>query len=277
MTRRSVLFSPADRPDLMRKAPRSGADVLVFDLEDAVGPDHREDARESVAEVLDDDTFDPDAEVCIRVNADSTAADRDLEVVLDGDLPDAVMLPKTSEPADVRDLNRLMDEHESSRPVFALIETAAGVIAAPDIAAVDATDVLVFGAEDLSADIGAARSAGLEAVSYARQRVIVAAARAGIDAVDTVYTDIEDLSGLEQETREAAQLGYDGKLAIHPNQVDPIHAGFNPTAEDVEWARRVVGEAAAHDGVFRLDGEMIDAPLIDRAHQILARAGEDHS
>lgn len=259
----------------MRKAPRSGADVLVFDLEDAVAPENRDEARAAVAEVLRDDTFDPKAEVCIRVNADPVAADDDLDAVLQPGLPDAVMLPKTTGVADVRDLHRLMTEHDRSRPVFALIETAAGVLAAPEIATADPTDALVFGAEDLSADIGAARSAGLDAVSSARQRVILAASRAGIDAVDTVFTDIEDLSGLERETREAARLGYDGKMAIHPDQVDAIHAGFQPTAEDLEWARRVISEASDHEGVFRLDGEMIDTPLIERAHQILARAGEE--
>lgn len=277
MTRRSVLFSPADRPDLMRKAPRSGADVVVFDLEDAVAPKNRDEARAAVADVLRDDDFEPDAEVCVRVNADPVAADDDLAAVLHSDLPDAVMLPKASGAAAVRDLHRLMVEHDRSRPVFALIETAQGVLAAPEIATTDVTEVVVFGAEDLSADIGAAQSAGLEAVAYARQRVVLAAASAGIDAVDTVYTDIEDLAGLEVESREAARLGYDGKLAIHPGQVDPIHSGFEPTAEELEWARSVVSAADNHDGVFRLDGQMIDSPLIDRAYQILARSGEERS
>jgi citrate lyase subunit beta/citryl-CoA lyase len=277
MTRRSVLFSPADRPDLMRKAPRSGADVVVFDLEDAVAPENRDDARVAVADVLADDSFDPDVEVCIRVNADPVAADDDLDAVLHSDRPDAVMLPKATSAADVRDLHRLMAEHAHARPVFALVETAAGVLAAPEIAGASHTDVLVFGSEDLAADIGAARSAGLDAVAYARQRVVLAAASAGIDAIDTVYTDMGDLPGLEAETREAARLGYDGKLAIHPEQVDPIHAGFEPTAEELDWARRVIAEAEEHDGVFRLDGEMIDTPLIESAKQILVRAGEDPS
>lgn len=261
----------------MRKAPSSGADALVFDLEDAVGPDEKESARDAVRSVLHDPEFAPDAEVCVRINPEGIAADDDLAAVLGPDLPDTVMVPKAAGAADIETVGRLMGEHGEPRPILALIESAAGVLSAPEIAAVDRTDALVFGAEDLAADIGASPGQGLSELSYARQRVVVAAAATGIDAIDTVFTDIGDTDRLKAVTQAAARLGYDGKLAIHPDQIDPIHDGFRPDEDDLQWAKRVLDAASTHEGVFRVDGEMIDAPLIERARQIVARAGQEPS
>lgn len=279
MVRRSVLFSPGDRPEMMRKAPRTGADVIVFDLEDAVAPERKGEARAAVGEVLMDPAFDPDCEVCVRVNPAGITADDDLNAlagVIETDRLDSVMLPKPDSPEDVLILDRLMREHGVSLPVLALIETASGVLNAGDIAAVDATDALVFGAEDLSAGIGATRTTEGTEMLYAREHVVIAAKAAEIDAIDTVHPDIEDLDGLADETAFAVELGYDGKVAIHPDQVDPINDAFTPTRAQIEWAERVL---EAHEnakqegrGVFRVDGEMIDAPLIVRAEQIMARA-----
>ncbi|MFW5919447.1 MAG: HpcH/HpaI aldolase/citrate lyase family protein [Halanaeroarchaeum sp.] len=279
MTRRSVLFTPADRPEMMRSAAESAADVLVFDLEDAVAPDAKPNAREAIQTVLSDPDFDPDAEVYVRVNPVGLAAGADL----DGITPvshhlDGVMLPKVRSADDVETLGEMLAEHDVPAKVFALIESAAGVLAAEKIAAAGPTVAVAFGAEDLSADIGATRTEeGLE-VLHARETVVLAAAAAGVDAIDTVYTDFEDLEGLEAETRFAAQLGYDGKLAIHPAQVDPINRAFTPDPADVEWARRVVEEnESTNEAVFQVDGEMIDAPLLAQAERILSRAGSSNS
>jgi citrate lyase subunit beta/citryl-CoA lyase len=261
----------------MWKAPRSGADVLVFDLEDAVGPGEKDSAPESVRSVLRDTDFTPDAEVCVRINPEGIAADDDLAAVLGPDLPDAVMVPKTAGPEDIETIDRLMREHGQPRPVFSLIESAAGVLNAPAIAAADRVAALVFGAEDLAADVGASPSEDLHELSHARQRVVMAAAAAGVDAIDTVFTAIEDTDGLRAATQAAARLGYDGKLAIHPDQVEPIHDGFRPDEDDLQWAERVLDAASGHEGVFNLDGQMIDAPLIERAKQIVVRAGQESS
>ncbi|WP_254767624.1 HpcH/HpaI aldolase/citrate lyase family protein [Salinilacihabitans rarus] len=278
MVRRSVLFTPGDRPEMMRKAPRAGADVVVFDLEDAVAPRRKAEAREAVRDVLADPEFDPDAEVCVRVTAADAAAE-DLAVVLgdDDDVRlDAVMLPKAEAAGDVERLAAALRERGAAVPVLALIESARGVLAADAIAAVPATDALIFGAEDLAADVGATRTREGTEVLYARERVVVAAAAHGRDAIDTVYTDFDDVDGLRAETAFAVQLGYDGKLAIHPAQVDPINEAFTPDPDDVEWAEAVLEakrEAdAAGRGVFEVDGEMIDAPLIAQAERIVARA-----
>jgi citrate lyase subunit beta/citryl-CoA lyase len=276
MARRSVLFSPGDQPDLMRKAPGTGADTVVFDLEDAVAPGRKDEAREAVDDVLTDPGFDPDCEVCVRLNPEPRVAAEDLEAVLDGDPSiDAVMVPKASSGADVREKDELVREHGYDLPVLALCESAEGVLDAREIAATPAVDAVAFGAEDLSADVGATRTEGGEEVAYARQHVVLAAAAADVDAIDTVFTDVEDTDRLAEETAFADQLGYDGKMAIHPAQVRVINDAFTPAEADVEWAEKVLAardEADAEGrGVFRVDDEMIDAPLVARAERILER------
>ncbi|WP_267639308.1 HpcH/HpaI aldolase/citrate lyase family protein [Haloarchaeobius amylolyticus] len=274
MVRRSVMFSPGDRPELMRKAPGTGADTVVFDLEDAVAPGRKAEAREHVRELLTDAEFDPDCEVCVRVNPPASGMADDVEA-LAGDLRlDALMLPKVAGAADVDQLDEAFPGE--TPPVLALVESAAGVLAAGDIGSADATDALVFGAEDLSADIGATRTDEGTEVLYAREKVVVAAAAHGLDAIDTVYTDFSDSEGLADETDFAIQLGYDGKMAIHPSQVPVINDAFTPAADRIEWAQAVLDardEADAEGrGVFQVDGEMIDAPLIAQAERVLARA-----
>jgi citrate lyase subunit beta/citryl-CoA lyase len=295
MARRSVLFSPGDRPELMRKAPATGADVVVFDLEDAVAPSRKAEARAAVRDVLDDPAFDPDCEVCVRVNpvvdededteaGEGTTAQADVDALFEdtstepvedeGLAVDAFMLPKCASADDVRSFDYLFPRE--TPPVFALVESAAGVLHAEGIATADATDALVFGAEDLSADVGATRTEDGTEVLYAREHVVLAAANADADAIDTVYTDFSDTEGLRDATAFAIQFGYDGKMAIHPSQVDPINDAFTPDPDQVEWAERVMdakAEAeAAGRGVFQVDGEMIDAPLIAQARRILDRA-----
>ncbi|WP_050032024.1 HpcH/HpaI aldolase/citrate lyase family protein [Halorubrum halophilum] len=283
MARRSLLFSPGDRPELMRKAAATDADVLCFDLEDAVAPDRKVEARESVRAVLAEPDFDPDAEVCVRFTATEPAADLDAlvgersETDSHADLRlDAVMLPKVEGADRVDRVASLCADRGLDPAVFALVETAAGILSAESIAAAPATDALVFGAEDLAADLGATRTDEGTEVLYAREHVVLAAGAADIDAIDTVYTDFSDADGLREETEFALTLGYDGKLAIHPSQVDPINAAFTPDPEEIEWAERVLDarDDADREGraVFQVDGEMIDAPLIAQAERIAERA-----
>ena len=273
MVRRSVLFAPGDNAELMRKAAGGGADVVVFDLEDAVAPADKEHARESVQSVLS--AVSSDSDVCVRINPVGVSATADLAAILTDAGPDSVMLPKAGSAEDIEALERLLREHETDLPVLALVESAAGVLNAAEIAAADATDALLFGAEDLAADIGASRTSDGREVLYARQRVVVAASAAGIDAIDTIYPDYGDLDGLREATEFAAQLGYDGKMAIHPDQVAVINDAFTPNDEDIDWAERVVTAADETDaGVFEVDGEMIDAPLIAQAERVLERARE---
>jgi citrate lyase subunit beta/citryl-CoA lyase len=275
MTRRTVLFSPGDRPDMCRKAPASGADTVVFDLEDAVSPSRKAEARAAVADLLVGESFDPGVEVAVRVGADPTT---DLDALADADRLDAVMVPK----ADAETVPRVveaLDARDRSLPILALIETATGVLDARDVAATPAVDALCFGAEDLAADLGATRTDEGTEVLYARERVVVAARAAGIEAVDTVFTDLDDHEGLHDETRFAATLGYDGKMVVHPGQVGVVHDALAPDPDEVAWAERVLAARADADrenrGVFEVDGEMIDAPLIARAERLLDRVPDE--
>jgi citrate lyase subunit beta/citryl-CoA lyase len=272
MPRRSVLFSPGDRPELMRKAPRSGADTVVFDLEDAVAPARKAEARMAVRDVLADPAFDPDCEVAVRIGdaaADLAALPPDARL-------DALVVPKVGSLADVVEVRDVLDGGDRSLPLFALVETATGVLNAATVASADAVDALVFGAEDFAASIGATRTEEGTEVLYARQRVLVAARAAGVDAIDTLVTDYEDDEALRHDTATTVRLGYDGKLAIHPRQVAIINEAFTPDPDRVAWARRVLAARddaeAAGRGVFSVDGEMIDAPLVAQAERVLARA-----
>jgi citrate lyase subunit beta/citryl-CoA lyase len=276
MVRRSVLFSPGDQPDLMGKAPGTDADVVVFDLEDAVVSGQKARAREAVAAVVAD--REASCEVCVRLNPLGQGGETDLDAVLDAG-PDSLMLPKVDAAADVRAVADRLADRGVDVPVLALLETASGILNAQEIAAVDVTDAVLLGAEDLSADIGATRTAEGAEILYARERVVLAAASAGVDAIDTLYTDFEDREGLASDAAFAVELGYDGKMAIHPAQVPVINDAFAPDPEEIEWARRVVeardAAKAEGRGVFEVDGEMIDAPLVTQAETILDRVAAD--
>jgi citrate lyase subunit beta/citryl-CoA lyase len=277
MARRSVLFSPGDRPALMRKAPGSGADAVVFDLEDAVVPDRKPAARDAIHDVLTDPEFDPDCSVWVRVNPPGTVVDADVAAAMSGAPPvDAVMVPKVGDATGVERVVDLLDEHGVDAPVVALMESAAGVLHAEEIAATDRVEAVAIGAEDLAADIGATRTDEGVEVLHAREQVVLAAAAAGVDALDTIHVDVDDTEGLESAAQLTVQLGFDGKMAIHPAQVPIINDAFTPSEERIDWAERVLAardEADAEGrGVFRVDDEMIDAPLIAQAEQVLDRA-----
>lgn len=273
MTRRSVLFTPGDRGEMQRKAVGFGADAVVFDLEDGVAPGEKVTARETVRETLA--AIDPDCEVCVRVNVAPETAAADLDAVLDGSQPDSVMLPKAAGPGDVERLADQLDERDVDLPVLALIESAAGVLSAREIAAVEATDALLFGAEDLAADTGALRTDEGTEVLTARSQVVLAAAAEEVDAIDTHYPDVGDTDGLAEDARFALQLGYDGKMALHPEQVRVINEAFTPDSERVEWAQRILDAESGADteaAVLVVDGEMVDAPQIKQARRIVERA-----
>lgn len=282
MVRRSVLFTPGDRLEMLRNAPESGADVVVYDLEDAIAPAHKAEARETVAEVLCDPSFDPDCELCVRVNPIGDGAATDVEALF-GDTDtvglDSVMLPKVTGPADVERLQEHIGTYGGNVPVLALVENASSVLLAADIAAVSWTDALVFGAEDFAVDIGATRTESGEEVAHARGEIVFAAGAHDVDAIDAVVTDLDDSSVLREDAAFANQIGFDGKLAIHPAQVDTINDAFSPSADELAWAESILEASQTIDldiqGVFEVDGEMVDKPLLEQARTIVARAPSD--
>lgn len=275
MVRRTVMFSPGDQPELLRKAPECGADVIVFDLEDAVAPGKKAAGREAVREVVTE--IDPDAELCVRVNRVGEGGEDDIAAVLGGSAEtgvDSVMLPKVASAGAVEEVAAALAEHGRPLPVLALLETASGVLNAERIASADATDAVLLGAEDLAADIGATRTGEGAEILHAREHVVLAAGSAGVDAIDTLYTDYEDTGGLAEDARFGRDLGFDGKMVIHPGQVSVVNDAFTPDQADVEWARAVLAardDAEDDVGVFTVEGEMIDAPLITQAEEIVSR------
>lgn len=262
----ALLFCPGNRPDRFAKAA-AAADTVILDLEDAVGPDDKSAARDAVAGALAE--LDP-AAVLVRVNAPGTPwFDDDLRALAAH--PDvAVMLPMAGRAADVEAL--------APHPVVALCETARGVLAAPEIAAAAGCAGLMWGSEDLVADLGgrAGRAPGggyRPAVEEARTRILYAARAAGVPPVDTVLVDIDDLATLRSDSADAVAAGFAAKACIHPAQVPVVREAFRPTADEVAQARAVLAAAEGHTGgVFRLGGRMVDAPLLAHAREVLRQA-----
>lgn len=271
MIPRSTLFTPGDAPAMLAKALDGDADAVTFDLEDGVAPDAKSEARRAVAGALADAP--PDRTVGVRINPPGEGAEADVEAVLGGREPDYLVVPKVERPRTLERLAEHLDGHGTDVPLRATVETATGVLEAPAIAAAPRVGGLGFGGEDLSADLGAAPTPGGAELDYARQRVVVAAAAAGIPALDTVYADVEDPEGLRTEAERAARLGFDGKSAIHPAQVRIINEAFTPGEAAIERALRVVEAFEAADaGAVRVDGEMVDPPVYERARRVLDRA-----
>ena len=285
MPRRAWLYVPGDQERKIVKAAGLDTDVVCLDLEDAVAPDRKEDARALVARMVQELDF--TGEVWVRVNPpDSPWGEEDITHVLTA-APRlrGILLPKVGAAWVVhwaaRHLQRAEEEHglPTGRLLLAvLIETAAGVVRLPDILqASPRVAVAIFGAEDLAADIGAIRTPEGREIAWARSQMLLTVKAFRRQAIDMVYIAYKDLAGLEREAREAAQMGFDGKQVIHPAQVPVVQAAFTPQEERITWARKVwtAYQEAQREGrgVFVVDGKMIDPPLIQQARNILERAG----
>jgi len=261
---RSLLFVPADDQRKLARVATRGADAVIVDLEDAVAEGGKVAARQTAAMAL---AAMPERTLrMLRVNAGGTAFhDEDL-AMLDGLVLDAVVLPKAVPQA-------LGGVAASGLPVLAIVESAAGLRAAYEIATHPAVFALMLGAADLSADLGLTpREDGLE-ILYARSRLVLDSRVAGIrPPFDGVHLKLEDPDGLLAQARLARTLGMRGKACIHPAQVALVHAAFAPDDAEVAWARRVL-EAAGAGGVRAVDGMMVDEAILARARGILSEAG----
>jgi citrate lyase subunit beta/citryl-CoA lyase len=280
---RSLLFVPGNRPDMIAKAGRYGADALILDLEDGVAPDEKARARQVVAGALEAGI--PGSPIVfLRVNGSGSGLlARDLrEAFRPGTA--ALCLPKCETPEEVvmldASLHALESQHRLPRGgtrILPMIESARGVVQAAAIAGSHARVCgLGFGAEDYTADLGVRRTRQGAEIAYPRAAVSVAAHAAGVDAVDGIYADFRDTDGLRADTGAARALGYSGKMLIHPAQVAPVHAAFAPEAAEVEQARRIVAAFEAAEargsGIVVVDGAMVDRPVVRRARRTLAIA-----
>ena len=257
------LFVPADRPERFSKAAATGADAVIVDLEDAVAPAAKDSARAGLAAAL---AGMPQAvPIFVRINAMGTpwhAAD----LASAASLPIAgIMLPKAENASEFRALRAEMP----GKALIALVETAKGLSVAEEIAA--ASDRIAFGSVDFAADLGCAHVR--EALLFARSRLAMAARLAQApQPIDGVTLSIKDEAAIEDDARYAAELGFGGKLLIHPAQLGPARRGLAPSMQDIEWAEKIVAVGA--DGAARaVDGIMVDAPVLARARHILQRRG----
>ena len=280
--RRSRLYMPGNTPYLSQNAFLFGADCIILDLEDSVPPAEKFATRILVREILKNVDF-ADTEKTVRINPISSPYGRaDLEEIIPA-LPDGIFIPKAETADDVRVVDEIVQEikakHGIDKEIYymPIIESAKGVWNAYEIASASPRVVMVaFGAEDFTRDIGAQRTREGREQFVARSMVVLGAKAAGVQASDTVWSDIDDVEGLRASAQEARELGFDGKGAIHPSQVKIINEVFSPTPEEIEYAKKVVAafEEAQKRGsaVVALGRKMIDPPVVARAQRILRMA-----
>ncbi|MGN6771311.1 MAG: HpcH/HpaI aldolase/citrate lyase family protein [Rhizobiaceae bacterium] len=285
---RSLLFVPGDSEKKLTKALQAGADILLLDLEDSVGPDRKADARKITSSFISENRKQASTALYVRVNDFTTGlTDDDLAAVMPA-RPAGIMLPKAIGPTDVMRLSAKLRVHEAengiadgaTRMVATIAETAAGVLAAPAFSeAQPRLAGVTWGAEDLSADLGARMPRDgdgryTDTFRLARTLTILAAATVQAAAIDTVFVNFRDADALRAECVEAERDGFTAKMAIHPAQVPIINEVFTPSTESVAHSRAVVDAftAAGNPGVIGIDGQMYDRPHLRRAERILARA-----
>lgn len=285
--RKSLLVTPGDDMHKIQNAAHQAADSILMDLEDSVAPQRKATARQTVAEALRTVDFGGrERLVCINpVRSDLAAldlADVDLEATVTAQ-PDGYVIPKVEEPAHLQHVDQYLTDVERrnnwpllSIRLFAVIETARGIMNLREISGASSRlDALIFGAENLAGDMGATRTqAGLE-ILYARSAIVTAAAACGLQAIDTIFVDLADDEGLREDCVRVQQMGYLGKLAVHPQQVETINGVFAPSDAEITAARSIVRAYDAHSaegvGAFQHNGRLIYWPIVRAAHRLLAR------
>jgi len=264
---KSLLFVPGNRPERFDKALASGADTVCIDLEDAVAPQLKAEARGIVADRL---KTAPDPRFGVRINSPATTLwEADCDAL--AGLPLAyVMIPKVESAEQVAAVRARLGK--DSPPIWGLMESVRGLREAWDIAASPGVAGLMFGAYDFSAEVGCEPTR--EALLYARGAIVAAATLAGVDLIDSPWLDVGDDAGLNAEARRAKAMGFGGMACIHPGQVAGVHAVFAPTPEEVDQARRLLDAFdKAEGGVALLDGKLVELPLARVARRTLRKAG----
>lgn len=281
--RRTMLFIPGNNPGMIQDAHIYGSDSLMFDLEDAVPLREKDAARMLVYQALKTIDFN-ERELVVRINPlHSPFGCQDVEAMVRAGAQ-VLRMPKTETARDVAELEELIGSIEQSAGlapgsvgIIAAIESALGVINACEIARASRRLLaLAFGAEDFAANLKTSRSRDGIELLQARSQIILAARATGLDAIDTVFSDLNDPEGLLAETRLIKQLGFDGKSVINPRQIQLVHQVFAPSAAEIEQAKKIIIAAreaeAKGSGVVSLDGRMVDRPVVLRAQRIIEMA-----
>jgi len=273
-SRRSFIFAPGLRPELYPKALASGADIVCVELEDGIAPHDKNEAREKTLTLFAEPQANDGVERIVRINClRSVVGLDDVKAILATETPPpALMLPKVVSPDEVVWLDDLLTERGRDTRLHIIIEMNAGLEAVFDIARSSSRiDALFFGGVDMAADLRCKNA--WEPLLYARSRVVHAAASVGVDAVDVPYLDLEDLEGMKIQARQARDLGFSGKGAIHPKQIADLNEVFTPSAEEVARARKVVTAfEEANTGLVVVDGKLIEKPVVREMQRILSVA-----
>lgn len=280
--RRSMMFVPGNNPGMLQNAGLYGADAVIFDLEDAVAITEKDAARRLVANALKFIKY--PCETAVRINHISTPFGyKDLEAILAVN-PGIIRLPKAESAAEMHEVDEIITEAEQrysyplgSIKMMAAIETAKGILNAPAIAAASPRmTALAIGGEDFIADLKTSRTKDGKELYAARSQIVFAARAAGINAIDSVFSDVNDEATFIAETTMIKELGFDGKSVVSPRQVKLVHRIFAPSRNEVDYAERVLAayrEALARkSGVISLNGKMIDGPIVARAERVIAYA-----
>lgn len=265
---RSALFVPATRPERIPKALASGADVVIVDLEDAVHESLKSEARASLDAFL---ASRPDARLLVRINAPGHA-EQAADIALCKRHPGVIglLLPK------VENAEQVAQAAASDKSIWPIIESAEGLLQLAEIARAARVERLSFGALDLGLDLGLASgtAAAERILDQARYSILLHSRTANLaPPLDSVFPAIQDRAGLERATRDARDMGFGGLLCIHPSQVAVVHQALMPSNEELDWAQRVMAADSGGEGVFVVDGQMVDAPVLGRARRVLQRAG----
>jgi citrate lyase subunit beta/citryl-CoA lyase len=273
---KTALFVPASSPKMLNAALAFPADSLIFDLEDAVSVGEKDAARDLLKEYLSFVPF-KKQKLIIRINAlDSEFWQDDFELAA-ASRADNIMIPK-ARVSHINTLSDLLDKRNSPIGLIPIIEMAISVEEVSEIIkASNRVCGVMFGAEDYTSDLGTRRTKEGVEVLFARSRVVNAAHAYGIEALDTPFVDFSDEEGLKKDTEFGKLLGYTGKTAIHPSQVDVINMIYAPTKEEIDYAQRIISQTREAEklgkGAFSMEGKMVDAPIIKRAQTLLRRAG----
>lgn len=273
--RRSFIFAPGNKPDMFPKAMATGADIMCIDLEDAIAPQHKEQARAATLDWFATAELDDAVECMVRINAPRTPDGmKDVQAVLDSaKAPPSLMLAKVKSPAEVIALDELFDEFKIASRLQVIIETNEALEAAWEIARCSSRiDAIFFGGVDMAADLRCEYT--WEALLYARSRVVHAAAGAGVDVIDVPFLDLNDMEGMKREAEAARALGFCGKGSIHPKQVPVLNEIFSPSEAEIAHAKRIVEAFEQGDsGLVVIDGKLIEKPVLRSMYRVLARAG----
>ena len=272
--RRSFIFCPGNKPDMIPKAMNSGADMVCIDLEDAIIPEHKDISRSSTIRAFEDISVPNGVETLIRINDVNTIDGKaDIKAILQSNnTASGLMLPKIQNVNEIIELEKQIKLANKNLNLHIIIETNKALENAWLIAqSSPLIKSLLFGGVDMSADLGC--NGDWMSLLYARSRVVHAAAGAGIDSIDVPFLDLEDMEGMMQEAQKSKNLGFSGKGSIHPKQIASLNKVFTPSESEVEYANKVIkafNEAA--DGLVVVDGKLIEKPVLRTALKTIANS-----